>query len=159
MILEGLLLWRRKWMCAVFKANWLFRKGKLLCWVCYLTSTCLGIAHDYVSSLPGLLRLSCGLAQVAPSIIQDISYWFYGICFSAKCCQFTGGSLKRLWLCVRKSCGDSRLRSKIPERVNLAEFRVGLRVEKKSKYCRKLQISSFYEDLQKHSNTLVISSD
>lgn len=35
-----------------------------------------------------------------------------------------------------------------------------LRVAKKSKYFRKLQISSFYENLQKHSNnTLVISSD
>ena len=39
---------------------------------------------------------------------------------------------------MRRNCGDSRLGSKIPERVSLAEFRVGLRVEKKSKYFRKL---------------------
>lgn len=43
---------------------------------------------------------------------------------------------------------DSRLCSNIPERVKLAEFRAGLRVEKKkSKYFRKLQTSSFYENL------------
>lgn len=51
-----------------------------------------------------------------------------------------------------KKLRSYRLCSKISERVNLAEFRTGLRVEKKSKYFRKLQIASFYGNLYNHSN-------
>lgn len=97
----------------------------------------------------GWWGLSCWVSQVAPSIIRDIS--FVAFASQRSVVSLQGGSLKRLRLCVRRNCGDSRLSSKIPERVSLAEFRVGLRVEKKSKYFRKLQISSSYENLQKHS--------
>lgn len=97
----------------------------------------------------GWWGLPCRVSQVAPSIIWDIS--FVAFASQRSVVSLQGGSLKRLRLCVRRNCGDSRLGSKIPERVSLAEFRVGLRVEKKSKYFRKLQISSSYENLQKHS--------
>lgn len=97
----------------------------------------------------GWWGLSCWVPQVAPSIVRDIS--FVAFASQQSVVSLQGGSLKRLRLCVRRNCGDSRLSSKIPERVSLAEFRVGLRVEKKSKYFRKLQISSSYENLQKHS--------
>lgn len=53
-----------------------------------------------------------------------------------------------------KNCGDSQLCSKIPERVNLAEFRAGLRVEKKSKYfrsCKSQVFMKIYKSIPTHS--------
>lgn len=143
----------------IFKPSSLFRKGKMFPYNLQSLphQQCLSLDFSEVSSAPGLLWTVLSGSQVAPSIIWDISFMAFASQWSVVSLQ--GGSFKRLWLCVRKNCGDIRLGSKIPERVNLAEFRVGLRVEKKSKYFRKLQISSSYENLQKHSNTLVISSN
>lgn len=68
-----------------------------------------------------------------------------------------GGSFEPVIVC-EGNCGDA---GAAPNSRNSESGRIRrrLRVAKKSKHFRKLQISSFYENLQKHSNTLVISSD